>query len=1237
MADSSSARQPPPAHSAGNQEAARLDALERYDIRDTEPEPGLDRIARLAAHLFEAPATMINIVADERQWTLSAVGVDGQETGLDGSLCVHTIAEGDRLVVENLAEDDRFAETAFVTDAGFRFYAGVPLITPDDHRIGTLCVLDREPRSPSEAALERLRDLAAMVVDALERRRTPARRAEEQTTRIDGAIQDMTAQHWVERLEEMQGTVFELIATGTETDRVLDELCRFIEEELGGGAVSVLRRTGDTLQHAVAPSLPAEFVNGRDEVPIGPAAGPCGTAAFRGVPVVTRDIRTDDRWDERRGLAEDAGLRSCWAFPILGADEAVLGTFAVYDDVPRRPTAPERNLLRRMAHVASVVLERASQKRALRESEARWRSLVDEHPGPIHVTVDSTFVYANAAAATLFGVEAADELVGEPIFQFAHPDDRDRIRRRARRLTEERRSTPQIEHQIIRRDGVERTVLVQSVPILYEGREAVQTMMWDVTERRRREEQLRRQKALLEQTQRLAGAWRADLQTGAVERSAETRRIYEFEPGVSPDLEEGFSFVPPADRPSFRALFERCIEERASYDLEVPIDTAKGRRRWIRTVGAPVESEEGEVIEVAGAVQDITERKRAERELREWAARLRGLANSIPGVVYQSGPSAEGGRGMWFVGEAAEEVLGLPAETSHFRERFLACIPASHRKDLLNSLDAATDAGAPWRFEVPFDRPDGHRIWILGTATPTQQDGELLYNGVLLDITERKESRRTLERYRVYTGRLLDAIDDLFFVIDEEAQLQRWNDRFLEVTGYTDAEMKHMTAFDFVPEGDQDRLAATIASGFTSGTAQIEVPLVGKDGTTTPYEFIGNLVQHPDGGLRAVGIGRDITERRRRKRQLERQNDLFSKAQTIANVGGWEYALDAEEGTLTDQAHRIYGRSPEEEMTLEGCFLSYHADDRPEVREAFTQAVKEGRPYDLELRLMTEQGEERWIRTRGEPQREDGAVVRVRGTIQDVTEQVERRKELEAAKEAAEEADRIKAALLSNMNHELRTPLTSILTFSKLIHDNPAVADQFIDRIQGGGERLLYTLNTVMDFAELEAGDRALTARSFQLAEVLRSVVNDARERARRKGVALSVDGPDETGAVVLDQYRLERILTHLVHNAVKFTEDGEVTVSAGGEEGVVVVRVADTGVGIAPEFQPRVFDEFAQESSGYDRTHDGNGLGLTVVKRLVDEMDGRIELESEPGNGTRVTVCLPSRRGSGGELGGPR
>jgi PAS domain S-box-containing protein len=372
-----------------------------------------------------------------------------------------------------------------------------------------------------------------------------------------------------------------------------------------------------------------------------------------------------------------------------------------------------------------------------------------------------------------------------------------------------------------------------------------------------------------------------------------------------------------------------------------------------------------------------------------------------------------------------------------------------------------------------------------------------------------------------------------------------------------------------------------------------------------------------------VGTARDITERKRRKEALERQNDLFTKAQDIADVGAWEYDLQSEEVNWTEQTYRLYDLSPDAEMTPDTAIAFYHPEDQSTIREAFTEAVEAGEPYDLELRLITADDEHRWVRTRGEPQREEGEIVRVRGAIQDVTERVRRREKLETAKEAAEEADRIKSALLSNMNHEFRTPLTSIITFSELIRDDPDVAGRFVDRILGGGQRLLYTLNTVMDFAELEADDRSVTVASVQLREVVRSVVNDFREQARRKEIDLSVEVPEHMSSVVLDRYRVERILTHLLHNAIKFTDEGSVTVAADVEDEVVTLQVTDTGVGIDPAFQSQVFDEFAQQSSGYDRTHEGNGLGLTVVKRYVDEMGGEIDLDSEPGDGTRVTVRL--------------
>jgi signal transduction histidine kinase len=163
-----------------------------------------------------------------------------------------------------------------------------------------------------------------------------------------------------------------------------------------------------------------------------------------------------------------------------------------------------------------------------------------------------------------------------------------------------------------------------------------------------------------------------------------------------------------------------------------------------------------------------------------------------------------------------------------------------------------------------------------------------------------------------------------------------------------------------------------------------------------------------------------------------------------------------------------------------------------------------------------------------------------------------------------------------------------------------------------------------MDFAELEGGAGTVSPTPLRPEAVIRSVVNEFRERARRNDIDMVVKVSDALGTVSLDEYRMERVLTHLVHNAVKFTEAGTVTVRAEERSGAVVVEVIDTGVGIDPSFLPSVFDEFAQGSTGYDRSHEGNGLGLTVAKRLVEHMGGTIEVDSTPGEGTCVTVRLP-------------
>jgi len=259
------------------------------------------------------------------------------------------------------------------------------------------------------------------------------------------------------------------------------------------------------------------------------------------------------------------------------------------------------------------------------------------------------------------------------------------------------------------------------------------------------------------------------------------------------------------------------------------------------------------------------------------------------------------------------------------------------------------------------------------------------------------------------------------------------------------------------------------------------------------------------------------------------------------------------------------------------------------------------------------------------PIQEAGRTVGVLTTALDITDRKRCDQALAGAATEGQEAQRMKKALLANVNHEFRTPLTSIISFSRLIDETPALAEDFAGRILSGGQRLLRTLNTVMDFAALEGGEMPPTPQLLDLREAVVAVADAFRADAERAGLSLATRMPDAPVPARLDAHHVERIGTHLMSNALKFTEEGTVTVGVGHEGDGVRFWVEDTGIGIEPDAQPHVFDEFAQASTGYDRTHEGNGLGLTIVRRLVEQMGGTVRVDSTPGTGTRVTVCVPA------------
>jgi signal transduction histidine kinase len=216
------------------------------------------------------------------------------------------------------------------------------------------------------------------------------------------------------------------------------------------------------------------------------------------------------------------------------------------------------------------------------------------------------------------------------------------------------------------------------------------------------------------------------------------------------------------------------------------------------------------------------------------------------------------------------------------------------------------------------------------------------------------------------------------------------------------------------------------------------------------------------------------------------------------------------------------------------------------------------------------------------------------------------------------------------MSHELRTPLNAIIGFSQVLRQRlfgeiNEKQDEYLDDILSSGNHLLSLINDVLDLSKIEAGQVELEIAAFSLREALERGVVMVREPAVKKDVRLSLDVGPDVDVLTGDARRLRQVVFNLLSNAVKFTpEGGSVTVAATRVDGEVQVSVTDTGPGIAPADQERIFDEFQQTDVGVQQG-EGTGLGLALSKRLVELHGGRIWVESEPGHGSRFVFALPS------------
>ena len=484
------------------------------------------------------------------------------------------------------------------------------------------------------------------------------------------------------------------------------------------------------------------------------------------------------------------------------------------------------------------------------------------------------------------------------------------------------------------------------------------------------------------------------------------------------------------------------------------------------------------------------------------------------------------------------------------------------------------------------------------------------------------------ERERFFTLSL-----DMLCIANFDGYFVDLNPAWEQTLGFTIEELKAKPFIDFVHPDDQESTIAEAEKIMTTGqdVVSFENRYMCKNGEYRWILWSSSLSLEK---RLYYAVGRDITRRKQAEDALEQEQSLLKAF--MDNTTDHIYFKDKKSRFIRinkaqtnlfrlSDAREAIGRTDAEFFTKEHAQQAY-ADEQEVIRSGIPMAAKEEKE-------TWPSGEETWVSTTRAPLFDrSGQIIGTFGISRDITERVRAQEELQAAKEAAEYADRAKSDFLANMSHELRTPLNAIIGFAEILRDEiirPIRPDQkeLVVDIHTSGRHLLNMINDILDLSKIEAGTMDLDFETFSIVDTMEEVNTVVNALASKKRIHL-IQEFDRDITVTADKTKFKQILYNLLANGVKFTnEGGRVTTKLEISENSLLVRVIDTGVGITPEDQEMLFQAFTQVDTSKARAHEGTGLGLALTKRLVELHGGEIWVESTVGEGSTFSFTLPIQR----------
>jgi PAS domain S-box-containing protein len=532
-------------------------------------------------------------------------------------------------------------------------------------------------------------------------------------------------------------------------------------------------------------------------------------------------------------------------------------------------------------------------------------------------------------------------------------------------------------------------------------------------------------------------------------------------------------------------------------------------------------------------------------------------------------------------------------------------------------------------------RPDGTVVDVETLSKFISFGGIDLVIVFMRDIAARKAAKaeldatlKSLEHERALLQSVFDSIPDMVFAKDLDGVYTIGNEKFAELFGRAQTDLIGKSDFDIFPRELAEFFRERDKAALAAGEAQRnEEEVTYPDGRKALLDTQKTAIRAKDGTvLGLLGVARDITERKAAEKAIADQRVALQNILDNSPVGT-AFTLNGRFRYMNPEFAGAFDARPGDDATL------IYAD--PTDRDALVADLKAGVPVrNREMVLVAKGGTKRLFLATFMPFTHEGEQG-VMGWLLDISERKAAELELQAAKEAAEEATKAKSSFLATMSHEIRTPMNGVMSMAEMLDQTELSADQrdMTKVIRNSAEALMTILNDILDFSKIEAGKLQFERLPLDIGDVIEEAAELIAARADEKGLDLVVEvDPALPARIAGDPTRIRQIVLNYFSNAVKFTEAGAVVarvrmeaVPQGGRPESVLIEVRDSGIGMTKAQTDKLFQAFTQADSSTSRKFGGTGLGLSISQRLAELMGGTVGVSSTPGEGSTFWVRLPA------------